>query len=299
MEDARKSQAARRVVPAVRPLRILLKRAYLEQGTPGPDQLVCPQRKRNRRGVMSTGGLAQRARRRWEDAGLKSIGLHECRHTAATWLDAAGVSPKVASVLMGHATPDLQPGAAPITLARYTHTLPDAMERAREQLDAFLVRPLRMRRTTARAEIHSPLQSPGILIPVVMRDCGGFDAVSKTVDGGNVVREFESLPLRSVRRARAPTGRNVDGRARDCGASPERLPGPARGAGFVSAGLPGDPLVGARSPGKRRSQRTRCMPPGLSDVAQKHNRSPSPRDDFAAPVHAAERVGLAGCCFLA
>jgi hypothetical protein len=39
---------------------------------------------------------------------------------------------------MGHATPDQQPGAAPITLARYTHTLPDAMERAREQLDAFL-----------------------------------------------------------------------------------------------------------------------------------------------------------------
>jgi hypothetical protein len=77
----------------------------------------------------------------------------------------------------------MQPGAAPITLARYTHTLPDAMERAREQLDAFLVRPLRMRRTTARAEIHSPLHSPGILIPVVMRDCGGFDAVSKTVVG--------------------------------------------------------------------------------------------------------------------
>jgi len=39
---------------------------------------------------------------------------------------------------MGHATPDLQPGAAPITLARYTHTLPDAVEQAREQLDAFL-----------------------------------------------------------------------------------------------------------------------------------------------------------------
>jgi hypothetical protein len=31
-----------------------------------------------------------------------------------------------------------------------------------------------------------------------MRDCGGFDAVSKTVDGGNVVRGFESLPLRSI-----------------------------------------------------------------------------------------------------
>jgi integrase len=87
---------------------------------------------------MSTGGLAQRAGRRWNDAALEPIGLHECRHTAATWLDAAGVSPKVASVLMRHATPDQHPGAAPITLARYTHTLPDAMERAREQLDVFL-----------------------------------------------------------------------------------------------------------------------------------------------------------------
>jgi hypothetical protein len=29
-----------------------------------------------------------------------------------------------------------------------------------------------------------------------VRHCGRFGAVSKTVDGGNVVREFESLPLR-------------------------------------------------------------------------------------------------------
>jgi integrase len=137
-EDARKSHAARRVVPAVRPLRTLLKRAYLEHGKPSGEDLVCPPRKHARRGTMSTGSLAARAGKRWEQAKLTPIGLHECRHTAATWLDAAGVSPKVASVLMGHATPDLQPGAAPITLARYTHTLPDAMERARKQLDAFL-----------------------------------------------------------------------------------------------------------------------------------------------------------------
>jgi hypothetical protein len=44
----------------------------------------------------------------------------------------------MASVLMGHATPDHQPGAASITLARYTHTLPDALETAREQLNAWL-----------------------------------------------------------------------------------------------------------------------------------------------------------------
>ena len=51
---------------------------------------------------------------------------------ATTWLDAAGVPPKVASVLMGHATPARQPGAAPITLARYTHALPEDIGHARE-----------------------------------------------------------------------------------------------------------------------------------------------------------------------
>ena len=42
-------------------------------------------------------------------SGLETIGLHESRHTAATWLDHAGVSPKVASTLMGHKTPEYQP----------------------------------------------------------------------------------------------------------------------------------------------------------------------------------------------
>ena len=71
--------------------------------------------------------------------GLEPIGLHESRHTAATWLDHAGVSPKVASTLMGHKTPEYQPGAASITLRRYTHTLPGELERARDLLDKFLV----------------------------------------------------------------------------------------------------------------------------------------------------------------
>jgi integrase len=147
-EAARKSRAARRVVPAVQPLRALLKRACLEQGKPAGDQLVCSPRKNNRRGVLSTGGLAGRAAKRWQEAGVKPIGLHECRHTAATWLDAAGVTPKVASVLMGHATPELQAGAAPITLSRYTHTLPGDLERAREQLDRFLAERMRAERAS-------------------------------------------------------------------------------------------------------------------------------------------------------
>jgi integrase len=137
--DARKSRAARRVVPTVKPLLTLLKRAWIGQGRPPGDRLVCPPRRNTPTGLLHTGGLSARAIDAWGKKKLQPIGLHECRHTAATWLDAAGVSPKVASVLMGHATPDHQPGAAQITLARYTHVLPDASEAARSQLDNWLV----------------------------------------------------------------------------------------------------------------------------------------------------------------
>jgi hypothetical protein len=45
------------------------------------------------------------------------------------------------------------------------------------------VAPLRMCPTNAAAGIHSPLYSPGTLAPDVMRHCGRFAAVSKTVVG--------------------------------------------------------------------------------------------------------------------
>ena len=136
--EARKYEASRRVVPTVPPLLTLLKRAYLEQGRPDGGRLVCPPHYKAPSGLMSTGGLAKRARKRWEGTKLEPITLQECRHTAASWLDAAGVSPKVASVLMGHAVPQRQAGAAQITLARYTHALPEDVERARDQLAAYL-----------------------------------------------------------------------------------------------------------------------------------------------------------------
>jgi len=41
---------------------------------------------------------------------------------------------------MGHATPQRQPGAAHITLARYTHTLPEDVEDARTKLSAYLAK---------------------------------------------------------------------------------------------------------------------------------------------------------------
>ena len=136
--EARKYEASRRVVPTVPPLLALLKRAYLEQGRPDGSHLVCPPRYVAKTGVLSAPGLAQRAGSAWREAGLRPITLQEARHTAATWLDAAGVSPKVASYLMGHSTPARQYGAADITLRRYTHTLPADIEQARETLARYL-----------------------------------------------------------------------------------------------------------------------------------------------------------------
>jgi hypothetical protein len=52
-------------------------------------------------------------------------------------------------MLMGHTTPEYQPGAAAITLRRYTHTLPGELERARDQLDAFLAERTKARRARA------------------------------------------------------------------------------------------------------------------------------------------------------
>ncbi len=135
--EAAKYDASHRVVPCVPPLLSLLKHAYIAQGRPAGDERVCPSRY-SASVLLSSSGLAERSRARWKDAELRPITLQECRHSGATWLDAAGVSPKVASVLMGHSIPQRQPGAAQITLERYTHALPADVERARQQLAEYL-----------------------------------------------------------------------------------------------------------------------------------------------------------------
>jgi integrase len=141
-EEGRKPGGSWRVVPMVKPLRAILRRAWLARGRPSKGK-VCPPRKQSRSGMLSLDHVQERVHKRWRDLGLEPIGLHESRHTAATWLDHAGVSPKVASQIMGHKTPAYQEGAAPITLARYTHTLPGELERARDLLDKFLAERIR------------------------------------------------------------------------------------------------------------------------------------------------------------
>ena len=137
-EEGRKPGGSWRVVPMVAPLRAILRREWLAQGRPKQGK-VLPPRANSRSGLVAIDHIQERVHKRWRDLGLEPIGLHEARHTAATWLDHAGVSPKVASQIMGHKTPDYQPGAARITLERYTHVLPGELERARKLLDAFLV----------------------------------------------------------------------------------------------------------------------------------------------------------------
>jgi len=138
-EEARKSDAALRVVPIVPPLRDRLHREWVNQGRPRSGK-VCPPRKESKSGMLSLNWLVKFVTKRWSELRLRPLTLQDARHTAATWLDHAGVSPKVASEFMGHKAPrrDRHPDAAPITLRRYTHLLDGELQRAADKLGAFI-----------------------------------------------------------------------------------------------------------------------------------------------------------------
>ena len=59
--------------------------------------------------------------------------MHECRHTFASLMIAAGVNAKALSTYMGHAT-------IGITLDRYGHLMPGNEDEAASMLDAYLAR---------------------------------------------------------------------------------------------------------------------------------------------------------------
>ncbi|MBS1676001.1 MAG: tyrosine-type recombinase/integrase [Actinobacteria bacterium] len=139
-DGARKSEAARRVVPMVRQLRVRMHAEWERQGRPRSGPIFKPKRADNKSGTADLNAVLRRITKKWEDLGMVPINFQDSRHTAATWLDHAGVSPKVSSVIMGHKAPKLKqhPEAAPITLKRYTHVLEGEIERAGRQLEAFL-----------------------------------------------------------------------------------------------------------------------------------------------------------------
>ncbi len=77
--------------------------------------------------------LRRRADDAWEAAGLERITLHECRHSYASLMIAAGVNAKALSSYMGHA--NIQ-----ITFDRYGHLMPGNEEEAGALLDTYLDR---------------------------------------------------------------------------------------------------------------------------------------------------------------
>jgi integrase len=75
--------------------------------------------------------LTERADEAWAEAALERITLHECRHTFASLMIAAGVNAKALSTYMGHAN-------ISITLDRYGHLMPGNEEEAAGLLDTYV-----------------------------------------------------------------------------------------------------------------------------------------------------------------
>jgi integrase len=75
--------------------------------------------------------INDRADKAWKDAGLNRITLHECRHTYASFMIAAGVNAKALSDYMGHSS-------VMITFDRYGHLMPGNEAEAAGLLDTFL-----------------------------------------------------------------------------------------------------------------------------------------------------------------
>jgi integrase len=88
--------------------------------------------------------LQRRADRAWRDAELERITPHECRHTYASLMIAAGVNAKALSVFMGHAK-------IGITLDRYGHLMPGSEDEAAGLLDAYVEAQRRQAEERARA----------------------------------------------------------------------------------------------------------------------------------------------------
>jgi integrase len=121
-----KSQAGKRTVPIASVLRELLITHRLRSGR---SEALAFGRDSARPFEPVT--LSERASRAWEKAELEAITLHECRHTFASLMIAAGVNAKALSTYMGHAS-------VMITLDRYGHLFPGNEEEAAGLLDSYL-----------------------------------------------------------------------------------------------------------------------------------------------------------------
>jgi len=125
-----KSRSGRRRVPLAKPLRAYLAAHRLRTSSDDEEGLVFG---RSADGAFHQAGLTKRARSFWKGAQLSPIGLHECRHTYAAFMIAAGVNAKALSTYMGHSS-------ITITLDRYGHLMPGSEGEAAHMLEEYLAR---------------------------------------------------------------------------------------------------------------------------------------------------------------
>ena len=123
-----KSRAGRRGVPIVAALRDLLVEHKLvtrrDAGLAFGSSATRP---------FTPTVVRKRALTAWRRAGLDPIGLHECRHTFASLLIAAGVNAKAITAYLGHAS-------IQTTFDLYGHLMPGNEDEAVALVDAYLER---------------------------------------------------------------------------------------------------------------------------------------------------------------
>ncbi len=122
-----KSAAGTRRVPIASMLRRILVEHRLRQGGDLGTRIVLDGDGKLKHSTT----LTERAHRIWRKAGIEPIGLHECRHTFASLMIAAGVNAKALSTYIGHAS-------ISITMDRYGHLMPGSETEVANLLDGYL-----------------------------------------------------------------------------------------------------------------------------------------------------------------
>jgi integrase len=126
---APKSRSGTRRVPITATLRRELLEHRLVQGT-GGNGFVFPSNRTPHK-PFNPSTLRLHTRKAWTTQGVAPIGLHECRHSYATYMIAAGINTKALSTYMGHSS-------IIITLDRYGHLLPGNENQAANLLETWL-----------------------------------------------------------------------------------------------------------------------------------------------------------------
>jgi integrase len=122
-----KSEAGARTLPMLAVLRDYLDEHKLASGRSGADLAFS----RTAQDPFVPSTARNRALAAWKAAGLERITLHECRHTFASLMIAAGENPKAIQTFMGHATIQM-------TFDRYGHLMPGSRDEARARMDEYL-----------------------------------------------------------------------------------------------------------------------------------------------------------------